>query len=64
MKAGRANYDEDAGKFFIVWGHMEFFLLWILGLVAGFLHPALGILLTYALHLAIKALTLYSAMKK
>ena len=66
MKAMEVDPDMEAKKFALMMGHTEFLAPWILGEIASiaFSHPALGILVSAALHLAIKALTLYSAMKK
>ena len=66
MKAVEVDFGKEARKPALIMGHAEFLAPWIFGEMAdiAFSHPALGILVSAALHLAMKALTLYSAMKK
>ena len=65
MKVEELNSDKEARKFHPAWAHLEFFVLWLLGLWAETMHPALGFLAPYILHLTIKAVTLtFRTMKK
>ena len=64
MKVEELSSDKEARKSPPAVAHLEFFVLWLLGLWAETMHPALGFFALYALHLAIKAVMLAPRMKK